>query len=140
MDDYNLCLNDKEETCYRVRDGCKSTIDLSLVSNVLAPELTWKKEYDLRGSDHFSIILKETEEITHGQQHRWIIKNANWIQYQMDSKLEITVHDQNTIEEAYRRLIKYCKQQKTISQEQRQERRGDQQYHGGTKSAKHNKN
>ena len=45
VDDYNLlCLNDKEETYYRVHDGCKSTIDLTLVSNVLAPELTWKKE------------------------------------------------------------------------------------------------
>ena len=40
VDDYNLlCLNDKEETYYKVHDGCKFTIDLTVVINVLAPEL-----------------------------------------------------------------------------------------------------
>ena len=71
IDDYNLlCLNNKEETYYRTHDGSKSTIDLTLVNNTLAPSLTWRKEYDLRGSDHFPIILKETGGMARKQQQR----------------------------------------------------------------------
>ena len=78
LDDYNLlCLNDKEETYYTVHDGCKSTIDLTLVSNLLAPELTRKKEYNLRGNDHFLIILKETGEITQGNNRDGTSKTQN---------------------------------------------------------------
>ena len=67
--------------------------------------MTWKKEYDLRGSDHFSIILKETGGMAREQQKRWNTKRENWTQYQLDSIMEVEVEDQNTIEEAYSSLI-----------------------------------
>ena len=39
LDSYDLlCLNEKEETYYRAYDGCKSTIDLTLVNLSIAPE------------------------------------------------------------------------------------------------------
>ena len=57
LDKFNLlCLNEKEETYYRAFDGIKSNIDLTLTSITIAPEYRWSKEYELRGSDHFSII------------------------------------------------------------------------------------
>ena len=73
IDDYDLlCLNNKEETYYRTHDGSKSTIDLTLVNNTLAPSLTWRKELD-----HFPIILKKTGVMAREQQQRWNAKRAN---------------------------------------------------------------
>ena len=38
LDRYNLlCLNEKEETYYRVYEGCKLTIDLTLANITIAP-------------------------------------------------------------------------------------------------------
>merc|ERR1711976_637296 len=60
LDKFNLlCLNEKEETYYRAFDGIKSTIDLTLTSITIAPEYSWSKEYELRGSDYFPIFLEE---------------------------------------------------------------------------------
>ena len=64
LDRYNLfCINKKEETYYRAFDSSKSTIDLTIASLTIALELEWKKEYELRGSDHFSIIIEEERDI-----------------------------------------------------------------------------
>ena len=41
---YNLlCINKKEVTYYRAFDGRKSTIDLTIASQAIAPELEWSK-------------------------------------------------------------------------------------------------
>ena len=71
---YNLlCINKKEETYYRAFEGNKLTIDLTSVSLTIAQELEWSKEYELRGSDHFLIIIEEERKISMKQQQRWSI-------------------------------------------------------------------
>ena len=68
---YNLlCIKKKEEIYYRALDGRKSTIDLTITSLTIAPELIWSKEFELRESNHFPIIIEkgslhETTEIEH---------------------------------------------------------------------------
>ena len=54
-----MCLNEKEETYHSADDGCKLTIDLTLSSLTIAPENKWIKEYELKGSDHFVIFMKD---------------------------------------------------------------------------------
>ena len=88
LDRFNLlCLNEKEETYYRAYDGKKSTIDLTLTSTTIAPEYRWSKEYKLRGSDHFPIILEDEREFSIKQQQRWSIGRANWTQFQKKKTL-----------------------------------------------------
>ena len=68
---YNLlCINKKEETYYRAFDGSKSTIDLTITSLTIAPELAWSREYELRGNDHFTIIIEEERELSMKQEEQ----------------------------------------------------------------------
>ena len=46
----------------------ESTIYLTIASLMIAPELEWRKEYELRGSDHFPIIIEVDREIYMKQQ------------------------------------------------------------------------
>ena len=60
LDRYNLlCLNEKEKIYYRAYNGGKLTIDLTVANQTKAPEYKWSKEYKLRGSDHFLIIMED---------------------------------------------------------------------------------
>ena len=64
LDRFNfLCLNKKEETYYRAYDGCKSTIDLTLINLTIASEYKWNKEYDL-------IIKEDEREVSTKQKQR----------------------------------------------------------------------
>ena len=94
-----MCLNEKEETYYRAFDGKKTTIDLTLTSTTIAPEYRWSKEYELRGSDHFPILLEDERELSIKQQQRWSIGRANWTSFQKEAKITTKVRDQDTVEE-----------------------------------------
>ena len=88
QDKFNLlCLNEKEETYYRAFDGCKSTIDLAITNLALAPQFKWTKEYELRGSDHFPILIEDEREVSIKQQQKWSIGKANWAQYQKEETI-----------------------------------------------------
>ena len=106
-----MSIRKKEETYYRSFDSSKSTIDLTI-----AMEVEWSKEYELRRSDHFPIILEEEKEVSMKQQQRWSIERANWMQFQKKSKITTKVQNQNTIEEAHSCLVKTILQatEKTI--------------------------
>ena len=53
---YNLiCINEKEETHYRAYDGCKSTIDLTIINLTIAPEYKWSKEYELQNPNQVNV-------------------------------------------------------------------------------------
>ena len=54
-----LCNNKKVETYYRPYDGCKSTIDLTLINLTVAPEYKWRKKYN-----HFPIIIEDERKIS----------------------------------------------------------------------------
>ena len=77
-----LCMNKIEETYYKAYDDWKSIIDLTLANITIAPELISSKEYDLRGSHHFLIIIRKERKNSTKHQQRWRIKRANLIQFQ----------------------------------------------------------
>ena len=69
QDKFNLlCLNEKEETYYRAFNGSKSAIDLAIASLALTPQFKWTKEYELRRSDHFPIIIEDERGVSIKQQ------------------------------------------------------------------------
>ena len=71
LDRFNLlCLNEKEETYYKAYNDCKLTIDLTLANLPITPEYKWSKEYKLRGSDHFPIIIEGEREVSIKQNQR----------------------------------------------------------------------
>ena len=72
-----LCINKKEKTYYRAFDGSKSTINLTIANLTIATEHEWSKEYELRGSNHFPIIIEVEREVSMKQQQRWSIEIAN---------------------------------------------------------------
>ena len=64
LDRYSLlCINKKEETYYRAFNSSKLTIDLTIASLTIALEFEWCKEYELRESDYFPIIIEVEREI-----------------------------------------------------------------------------
>ena len=63
--------------------------------------MIWSKEYNLSGSDHFPIILREKKENSTKQQQRWSFKRANQTQFQKKSIIITKIHDQESIEKAY---------------------------------------
>ena len=74
---YLLCINKKEDTYYRTFDGSKLAIDLIIANLTIALELEWSKEYELRESDHFPIIIEEEREVSMIQQQKLSIGRAN---------------------------------------------------------------
>ena len=64
LERYNLfCVNKKKKPTTAF-NGSKSTINLSIVSLMIAQKLKWSKEYELGGSDHFLIIIEEEKEVS----------------------------------------------------------------------------
>ena len=49
----------KKKKHYGAYNICKSTIDLIHANLKIAPECKLSKEYDLKGSDHFPIIIED---------------------------------------------------------------------------------
>ena len=69
LDNYDLfCINEKEEE----HNDCTTTIDLALVHNLIAPEITLTKEYNLISSNHFQKVLREERETSYENNREWI--------------------------------------------------------------------
>ena len=83
-----LCINKKEETYYRAYNGCKLTIDLTLSNLTIVPEYKWSKEFKLRGSDHFPIIIEDEREIFTKQHQRWSIGKQIGLNFKKKAKLQ----------------------------------------------------
>ncbi|WP_078455227.1 hypothetical protein [Solemya velum gill symbiont] len=68
----NLCLfNDKSPTFLHSGHGTFSSIDLSISDPSLFLDFEWSVENDLHGSDHFPLILKNTELENTAQPQKW---------------------------------------------------------------------
>ena len=92
LDRYNLlCLNEKEETYYRAYDYCKLTIDLTLANLTIILEYKWSKEYKLRGSNYFPIMIEDEIEVFTKQHQRWSIGRANWMKFWKESTITTKV-------------------------------------------------
>ena len=72
----------------------------AIFSLTIALEHEQSKEYELKVSDHFPIIIEEEREVSIKQQQRWSIERANWTQFQKESAITTKRQNQNTIEEA----------------------------------------
>ena len=73
----NLCLfNSNQHTYLHPGSGCFTAIDLSVCHPSLY--LEWKVYEDSHGSDHFPIIMYETEETDSDKIPKWNFKKANW--------------------------------------------------------------
>ena len=75
----NLCLfNSNQHTYLHPGSGSFTAIDLSLCHPSLYLDYEWKVCEDSHGSDHFPIIMYETEETDSDKIPKWNFKKANW--------------------------------------------------------------
>ena len=75
----DLCLlNEKQPTYLHPPTGNYYAIDLSLCHPNIYLDFDWSVCDDLHGSDHFPILIKETESSDDEQHCRWNLKKANW--------------------------------------------------------------
>ena len=77
-----VCLNDGNGTRIDIRNGKKSAMDLTLVSETMAGICTWEivKETIL-GSDHYPIITEvgvRLEDYDTGGVDRWVFSSVDW--------------------------------------------------------------
>ena len=73
---------------------------------MIAPVYKWRKQYKLRGSDHFPIIIENWQEVSTKQDLRWSIESANYMQFQKECTITTKVQDENTTEELHSCLVK----------------------------------
>ena len=71
-------LNTGEATHVHIQTGTSSCIDLCLVSSLLLATHEWIREDDLHGSDHYPIIVRETENLPSNSPQRFLINKSNW--------------------------------------------------------------
>ena len=75
----NLCLlNSNQHTYLHPGSGSFIAIDLSLLHPSLYLDYEWKVCEDSHGSDHFPIIMYETEETDYDKIPKWNFKKANF--------------------------------------------------------------
>ncbi|OOY59120.1 hypothetical protein BOW04_12345 [Solemya velum gill symbiont] len=80
----NLCLfNDKSPTILHSGHGTFSSIDLSISDPFLFLDFEWSVENDLHGSDHFPLILKNTEHENTAHPQKWKRSKANWTRFEL---------------------------------------------------------
>lgn len=78
--------NQGHPTHYHVQNNSFSTIDLSICSVDALRDFELSVDTDLHGSDHFPMILTPTEFLPLHHTPRWIIKKANWEDFQIKSE------------------------------------------------------
>ncbi|OOZ70794.1 hypothetical protein BOW49_13365, partial [Solemya velum gill symbiont] len=73
---------DKSPTFLHSGHGTFSSIDLSISDPSLFLDFEWSVENDLHGSDHFPLILKNTELENTAHPPKWKMSKANWTQFE----------------------------------------------------------
>ena len=71
-------LNEKQPTYLYPPTGNYYAIDLSLCHPNIYLDFDWSVCDDLHGSDHFPILIKETESSDDEQHCQWNLQKANW--------------------------------------------------------------
>ena len=74
----DLCLLNVKLPTYLHPPTGNYAIDLSLCHPNIYLDFDWSVCDDLHGSDHFPILIKETESSNDEQHCRWNLKKANW--------------------------------------------------------------
>ena len=76
-----VLLNTGKPTHFHVQNATMSAPDVSLCSPALALDLAWTVLDDLRGSDHFPIVISNTLTEDISKIPRYCMRRANWTRY-----------------------------------------------------------
>ena len=71
-------LNTSGPTHIDARTKTESCIDLSLCSNSIALDFSWKLDDDLHNSDHFPIVVNLNDHHDYERPKKWNINTADW--------------------------------------------------------------
>jgi len=75
----NLCiLNSGSPTHFHLQTATSSCIDLALCSPDVLPEFDWDVKEELFNSDHYPVIVTETNGMNPTKDGRYILKKADW--------------------------------------------------------------
>ena len=85
-----VMLNNKSSTYLHPATGSYSSIDLTICSPEIFPDVNWKVVDDLHGSDHFPIQVSEVGPSVQQRPQRWKLRKANWEQFRVNC--EQTIH------------------------------------------------
>ena len=77
-ENYLCLLNEKQHTYLHSPTGNYYAIGLSICHPYIYLDFEWSVCYDLHGSDHFPILIKEIEASSDKQPCRWNLKKADW--------------------------------------------------------------
>ena len=82
LDDYNLCLLNTGEPTYRHHSHHSFSVpDLSICDPSLVLGFDWLTHNDLRGSDHFPIILKTSPNEDEPAAEHWRFDRTDWMSF-----------------------------------------------------------
>ena len=84
-----VLLNDKSSTYLHPATGSYSSLDLTICSPEIFPDLKWKVVDDLHGSDHFPIQVSEVGPSVQQRPQRWKLHEANWEQFRIHCEQSI---------------------------------------------------
>ena len=111
----DLCLlNENQPTYLHPPTGNYYAIDLSLCHPNIYLDFDWSVCDDLHGSDHFPILIKETDSSDDEQHCRWNLKKANWetfttlCQEQLTPKKCKTAEDMSAFTSALHDISEKC--------------------------------
>ena len=82
-------MNDKSSTYLHPATGSYSSLDLTICSPGIFPDLKWKVVDDLHGSDHFPIQVSEVGPSVQQRPERWKLRKANWEQFKVQCEQSI---------------------------------------------------
>ena len=85
-----VLLNDTSSTYLHPATGSFSSLDLTVCSPGIFPDLNWKVVDDLHGSDDFPIQVSEIGPSVQQRPQRWKLHKANWEQFK--SHCEQSIH------------------------------------------------
>lgn len=89
-----MCLlNNKQSTYIHPATGTCSSIDLALCHPSLFLDFSWKVHDDLCGSDHFPIIISQSNSQLIPETQRWKLEKADWDTFADLSSTELVCDD-----------------------------------------------
>ena len=106
-------LNTGNPTSYHVQTNSLTCIDLTLCSATCSIEFTWRTDSDLRGSDHYPIII-ETTKPNHPKEntYKWNTSKAKWLKFTTLSKY---IAPLNSIDESLEAFLNHINKAADLS-------------------------
>jgi len=91
-------LNNGQATHFHIQTATSSAIDISLCSPEISLDLNWSVLDDTYGSDHFPLMIRESEPAEVIREQRYVMKKADWKLYKQCTETGLTA-DSPTIDE-----------------------------------------